>query len=117
MPSSPASTHSPTGPQAKPSLRDRFNALRNLPPFLRQIWATSPALTIATLGLRVVRAFLPIATLYIGKLIIDSIGSLDRPVIIAYLMMIVALFVLINLIVDLLYILLDPRVRTAGGRS
>ena len=67
MPSSPASTHSPTGPQAKPSLRDRFNALRNLPPFLRQIWATSPALTIATLGLRVVRAFLPIATLYIGK--------------------------------------------------
>ena len=72
MPSSPASTHSPTGPQAKPSLRDRFNALRNLPPFLRQIWATSPALTIATLGLRVVRAFLPIATLYIGKLIIDE---------------------------------------------
>ena len=72
MPSSPASTHSPTGRQAKPSLRDRFNALRNLPPFLRQIWATSPALTIATLGLRVVRAFLPIATLYIGKLIIDE---------------------------------------------
>ena len=72
MPSSPASTHSPTGPQTKPSLRDRFNALRNLPPFLRQIWATSPALTIATLGLRVVRAFLPIATLYIGKLIIDE---------------------------------------------
>ena len=72
MPSSPASTHSPTGPQAKPSLRDRFNALRNLPPFLRQIWATSPTLTIATLGLRVVRAFLPIATLYIGKLIIDE---------------------------------------------
>ena len=72
MPSSPASTHSPTGPQAKPSLRDRFNALRNLPPFLRQIWATSPALTIATLGLRVVRAFLPIATLYIGTLIIDE---------------------------------------------
>ena len=72
MPSAPASTHSPTGPQAKPSLRDRFNALRNLPPFLRQIWATSPALTIATLGLRVVRAFLPFATLYIGKLIIDE---------------------------------------------
>ena len=55
-----------------PSLRDRFNALRNLPPFLRQIWATSPALTLATLGLRLVRAFLPIATLYVGKLIIDE---------------------------------------------
>ncbi|MFC3816679.1 ABC transporter ATP-binding protein [Lysobacter sp. GCM10012299] len=57
---------------AKPSLRERFDALRNLPPFLRQIWATSPGLTLTTLGLRVVRAFLPIATLYVGKLIIDE---------------------------------------------
>ena len=57
---------------AKPSLRERFDALRNLPPFLRQIWATSPALTLTTLGLRVVRALLPIATLYVGKLIIDE---------------------------------------------
>ncbi|MBF6024686.1 ABC transporter ATP-binding protein [Lysobacter niastensis] len=56
----------------KPSLRERFDALRNLPPFLRQIWSTSPGLTLTTLGLRVVRAFLPIATLYVGKLIIDE---------------------------------------------
>jgi peptide/nickel transport system permease protein len=46
-----------------------------------------------------------------GKLIIDSINVLDRPVIVAYLMMIVLLFVTINLVVDLLYTLLDPRVR------
>jgi peptide/nickel transport system permease protein len=46
-----------------------------------------------------------------GKLIIDSINVLDRPVIVAYLMMIVLLFVAINLIVDLLYTVLDPRVR------
>src|SRR5437763_1321259 len=46
-----------------------------------------------------------------GKLIIDSINVLDRPVIVAYLMMIVLLFVTINLIVDLLYTTLDPRVR------
>jgi peptide/nickel transport system permease protein len=46
-----------------------------------------------------------------GKLIIDSINVLDRPVIVAYLMMIVLLFVAINLVVDLLYTLLDPRVR------
>ena len=64
-------TPSPT-PSGKPSLRDRFDALRNLRPFLRLIWATSPALTVATLGLRIVRAFLPIATLYVGKLIIDE---------------------------------------------
>lgn len=46
-----------------------------------------------------------------GKLIIDSINVLDRPVIVAYLMMIVFLFVFINLVVDLLYTVLDPRVR------
>lgn len=46
-----------------------------------------------------------------GKLIIDSINVLDRPVITAYLVMIVVLFVVINLAVDLIYTLLDPRVR------
>ncbi len=60
------------GGPGKPSLRERFDALRNLRPFLRQIWATSPGLTLLTLGLRLVRALLPIATLYVGKLIIDE---------------------------------------------
>jgi peptide/nickel transport system permease protein len=46
-----------------------------------------------------------------GKLIVDSINVLDRPVIVAYLMVIVFLFVFINLAVDLLYTVLDPRVR------
>ncbi len=46
-----------------------------------------------------------------GKLIIDSINVLDRPVIVAYLMMIVLLFIAINLVVDVLYTVLDPRVR------
>ncbi len=46
-----------------------------------------------------------------GKLIIDSINVLDRPVMVAYLMIIVFLFVFINLAVDLLYTVLDPRVR------
>jgi peptide/nickel transport system permease protein len=46
-----------------------------------------------------------------GKLIIDSINVLDRPIITAYLMAIVCLFVLINFAVDLLYTALDPRVR------
>ncbi|GJD44571.1 Dipeptide transport system permease protein DppB [Methylobacterium cerastii] len=47
----------------------------------------------------------------IGKLLIDSINRLDRPVIVAYLMLTVSLFVVINLIVDLIYAGLDPRVR------
>jgi peptide/nickel transport system permease protein len=49
-----------------------------------------------------------------GKLIIDSINVLDRPIIVAYLMLIVALFVAINLVVDIIYTLLDPRVRVGG---
>ena len=46
-----------------------------------------------------------------GKLIIDSINQLDRPVMVAYLMMIVFLFIIINLVVDVLYSVIDPRVR------
>lgn len=46
-----------------------------------------------------------------GKLLIDSILQLDRPVIVAYLMIIVLVFIFINLIVDIVYTLLDPRVR------
>ena len=49
-----------------------------------------------------------------GKLIIDSINVLDRPVMVAYLMMIVLLFITINLLVDITYSLLDPRVRLEG---
>lgn len=50
-----------------------------------------------------------------GKLIIDSIMRLDRPVIAGYLVVIVLLFVLINLLVDLAYSVLDPRIRLGGG--
>lgn len=49
-----------------------------------------------------------------GKLLIDSIQQLDRPVIVAYLIIIVLFFVLINLVVDIIYSLLDPRVRLGG---
>jgi peptide/nickel transport system permease protein len=53
-----------------------------------------------------------------GKLLIDSINQLDRPVIVAYLMVIVTLFIAINFMVDLVYSMLDPRVRlgqSSGG--
>lgn len=51
-----------------------------------------------------------------GKLILDSINSLDRPVVVAYLMVVVVIFVVLNLIVDSLYYLLDPRVRVEASR-
>lgn len=52
-----------------------------------------------------------------GKLILDSINVLDRPVIVAYLLVVVMLFVTINLVVDILYSVLDPRVRLNNGQA
>src|ERR1044072_1039113 len=54
------------------SLRERLGALKNLPPFLKLVWKTSPALTAALVALRIVRALLPVVPLYVGKLIIDE---------------------------------------------
>ena len=50
----PAATPPPPDPgkRRNPSLRERVSALRNIPPFLREIWATSKPLTFASLGLR-----------------------------------------------------------------
>ena len=62
----------------KPSLRARFAALRHLPPFLKLIWATSPRLALASLLLRVARAALPVATLWVGKLILDQVVALAK---------------------------------------
>lgn len=53
----------------------------------------------------------------VGKLLIDSIRVLDRPVIVAFLSLIVVIFILINLCVDLLYSLLDPRVRLSEAKG
>ena len=47
----------------------------------------------------------------VGKLIIDSINALDRPIVVAYILVIVTMFIVINLLVDILYSALDPRVR------
>jgi len=52
-----------------------------------------------------------------GKLLIDSIQRLDRPVVVAYLVITVLMFVVINLIVDILYSLLDPRVRLREAKA
>jgi len=49
----------------------------------------------------------------LGKLIIDSIASLDRPVMVAYLMLVAFVFIMINFTMDLVYVGLDPRLRKA----
>ncbi len=60
------------------SLKDRFRALRNLPPLFRMIWETHAPLTLATMLLRFVRAAVPLATLYLAKLIIDEVVRLTQ---------------------------------------
>jgi len=75
-----------------------------------------PLVTVVGLELGSVIAFAVVTeTIFawpgMGKLVIDSIFQLDRPVVVAYLMVVVFMFILINLVVDILYSVLDPRVR------
>ena len=75
-----------------------------------------PIVTIAGLEFGQVVAFAVVTeTVFswpgMGKLLIDSIINLDRPVVVAYLMLIVFFLVLLNLVVDIIYTVLDPRVR------
>ena len=60
------------------SVRERVSALRHLPAFLKLIWHTSPSLALGNVALRLLRAFLPLAMLYVGKLIIDAVVGLTR---------------------------------------
>ena len=67
-----------------PSWAERIDATRNLPPFLRMVWETHRGYTVGIALLRLLRAFIPIATLWIGKLIVDGVvaaarsGTVDR---------------------------------------
>lgn len=52
---------------------ERARAIKNVPPLLKMVWETSPALAALTLGLRLIASLTPIATLYVSKLIIDLV--------------------------------------------
>jgi peptide/nickel transport system permease protein len=78
-----------------------------------------PIVTVVGLQFAVILAFAVVTESIfawpgMGKLIIDSIIFLDRPVIVAYLLVTVFVFMIINLVVDILYSILDPRVRLGG---
>jgi ATP-binding cassette subfamily B protein len=64
------------GKKPPPTWRERVKALRFVPKLLRMVWETNPLLTVAMGALRLVRGFVPIASLYIGKLIIDGVVAL-----------------------------------------
>ncbi|MFL6415977.1 MAG: ABC transporter ATP-binding protein [Bryobacteraceae bacterium] len=63
----------PKSTEVPQTWRQRFQALRNVPPLLKMVWQTSPALSLATVVLRCCSAFFPLATLWISKLIIDLV--------------------------------------------
>jgi len=65
-------------PGEKPSFRERLDALRYVPQLLRLVWGTHRGFTVAMVILRLVRAFVPIASLWIGKLIIDGVVAAQR---------------------------------------
>jgi ATP-binding cassette, subfamily B, bacterial len=69
------SSEKPSGRPESPTLRQRLAALRNVPPFVRLVWQTHRGLTAAMVALRLVRAFVPLAVLWVGKLIIDAVVS------------------------------------------
>jgi len=68
----------PPPPPPPQSFRQRLGALRNLPPFLKLVWETSPGIASAEVVLRLVRSLLPVAALYIGALIIDEVVRLTN---------------------------------------
>ena len=55
-------------PQGARSLRERVGALKNLRPFMAMVWRASPGLTGASLVLRLIRALLPVATLFVSQM-------------------------------------------------
>ena len=64
-----------------PSWRERLRALHSIPAFLHLVWETHRGYTIATVGFRLLRAAVPVATLWVAKLIIDGVVSarMGRP--------------------------------------
>ena len=64
--------------EAPPTWRERLAALRYVPALVRLVWETHPGYTVAMVALRAVRGFVPIASLWVGKLIIDAVVATTR---------------------------------------
>ena len=63
------------------TLKERFSALSNLPRFFKLVWHASPSLTITNAVLRIIRSAIPVAILYVAKLIIDHVvASINNPI-------------------------------------
>ena len=67
----------PKRPEA-PEFSARLGALKNIPPLLGMIWRTSPPLLLTSLVLRLVKSGIPLAMLWVGKLVIDRVVEIVR---------------------------------------
>ena len=63
----------PRKPEGDATWRTRLASLRNVQPLLRMVWDTSPPLVSITTVLRLIRALLPLAMLWVSKLILDGV--------------------------------------------
>lgn len=59
------------------SFKERLSALKNLPNFFKLVWQSSPSKTLISFTLRILRSAMPVALLYVGKLIIDQVVALN----------------------------------------
>src|SRR4051794_1414800 len=75
------------------TLKDRFSALGNLPRFFKLVWQTNPSFTLMNALLRILRSAIPVAVLYVGKLIVDQVVQVSHgaPVSHSYLWQLVAI--------------------------
>lgn len=62
------------------SFKERLSALKNLPNFFKLVWQSSPSKTLISFTLRILRSAMPVALLYVGKLIIDQVVALNTNV-------------------------------------
>ena len=90
--------------EKKPNIRERVQALSNLPAFLQEVYQTSPSLTLSNIFLRLLRSAIPISILYVGKLIIDEVLKLstDKSLAINHLYLLIAAEFGLMIISDLL---------------
>src|SRR5580698_10309297 len=68
----------PRKPDGEATWRTRLASLRNIRPLLGMVWDTSPPLVSITTALRLVRALLPVAILWVSKLILDGVVAWIR---------------------------------------
>ncbi len=73
QPNIPRRARSPLAAEEHVSWAQRFEALKNIPPLLRMVWQTRPSYAAAVIALRGLRALVPLAVLWVGKLIIDAV--------------------------------------------